>query len=85
MTPRNAPATFPTAMFPAWLLTVTQFIPSTWLVTGLQGILINHESIAANWQAAGALLATTAVGLLLSVKLFRWEKEEKMRPADPMS
>jgi imidazolonepropionase-like amidohydrolase/ABC-type multidrug transport system permease subunit len=74
-------ATFPTAMFPAWLLTATQFIPSTWLVTGLQGILVNHESIANNWQAVGALLATTTVGLLLSVKLFRWEKEEKTRPA----
>ena len=74
-------ATFPTAMFPNWLLIVTQFLPSTWLVTGLQGILARHESISNNWQAVGALLATTVVGLLLSVKLFRWEKEEKMRPS----
>ena len=27
------------------------------------------------------MILTTAVGLLLCVKLFRWEKEEKMRPA----
>ncbi len=74
-------ATFPIAMFPDWLLTATQFIPSTWLVTGLQGILMRQESIVDNWQAVGALLATTVVGLLLSVKLFRWEKEEKIRPA----
>ncbi|MES1262112.1 MAG: ABC transporter permease, partial [Acidobacteriota bacterium] len=73
--------TFPTSMFPVWLLTATQFIPSTWLVTGLQGILLRQESLAANWQAAGALLLTTFVGLLLGVKLFRWEKEEKMRPS----
>ncbi len=32
--------TFPTAMFPNWLLTVTQFIPATWLMTGLQGIML---------------------------------------------
>ena len=74
-------ATFPSSMFPNWLLIATQFIPATWLVTGLQGILLRHESLATNWQAVGALLLTTVVGLLLSVKLFRWEKEEKMRPA----
>jgi len=74
-------ATLPTSMFPLWLLTATQFIPSTWLVTGLQGILIRQETLASNWQAVGALLLTTVVGLLLCVKLFRWEKEEKMRPS----
>jgi imidazolonepropionase-like amidohydrolase/ABC-type multidrug transport system permease subunit len=74
-------ATFPASMFPAWLLTVTQFIPATYLVTGMQGILLRHESLASNWQSVGALVLTAVIGLLLSVKLFRWEKEEKMRPA----
>ena len=74
-------ATFPASMFPNWLLTVTQFIPATYLVTGMQGILMRHESLAANWQSVGALVVTAAIGLLLSVKLFRWEKEETMRPA----
>ena len=74
-------ATFPTTMFPDWLLIASQFIPATWLVTGLQGLLIRHESLAANWQAIAALSLTAVIGLLLSVKLFRWEKEEKMRPA----
>jgi imidazolonepropionase-like amidohydrolase/ABC-type multidrug transport system permease subunit len=74
-------ASFPTAMFPNWLLTATQFIPATWLMTGMQGIMLRNETLFANWQAAGALLLTTAIGFFLSVKLFRWEKEEKMRPA----
>jgi imidazolonepropionase-like amidohydrolase/ABC-type multidrug transport system permease subunit len=74
-------ATFPTVMFPAWLLTATQFIPATWLMTGMQGIMLRNETLLANWQAVGALLLTIATGLFLSVKLFRWEKEEKMRPA----
>jgi len=74
-------ATFPTVMFPNWLLTATQFIPATWLMTGLQGIMLRNETLLANWQAVGAMVLTTAVGLFLSVKLFRWEKEEKMRPA----
>ncbi|HEX4135238.1 MAG TPA: amidohydrolase family protein [Bryobacteraceae bacterium] len=73
--------TFPTAMFPNWLLTTVQFIPATWLMTGIQGMMLRNETLAANWQAVGAMLLTTAVGILLSVKLFRWEKEEKMRPS----
>jgi imidazolonepropionase-like amidohydrolase/ABC-type multidrug transport system permease subunit len=74
-------AAFPTALFPNWLLTVTQFIPATWLMTGLQGIIMRNETLAGNWQAVGALLLTATVGLFLAVKLFRWEKEEKMRPS----
>ena len=74
-------ATFPTTMFPNWLFTITQFIPATWLVTGLQGIMVRNETLAANWQAVGALILTTAIGFFLSIKLFRWEKEEKIRPA----
>src|SRR5580658_9710736 len=73
--------TFPTSLFPNWLLTATQFIPATWLMTGLQGIMLRNETLFANWQAVGAMVLTTVVGLFLSVKLFRWEKEEKMRPA----
>ena len=74
-------ATIPTAVFPNWLLVATQFIPATWLMTGLQGIMLRNETLLANWEAAGAMILTTAVGLLLCTKLFRWEKEEKMRPA----
>ena len=73
--------TFPTSMFPNWLLTVTQFIPATWLVTGLQGIMLKNETLADNWQAVGALILTTLVGFFLCIKLFRWEKEEKVRPS----
>jgi imidazolonepropionase-like amidohydrolase/ABC-type multidrug transport system permease subunit len=74
-------STFPVAMFPAWLKSVSQFIPATHVVSGLQNILIQNESLASNWQAVGALAMATVIGLLLGVKLFRWEKEEKIRPA----
>ncbi len=76
--------TFPTSMFPDWLLTVTQFIPATWLVSGLQGIILRQETLVQNWQAVGALILTTATGLFLCVKLFRWEKEEKVRPSSKL-
>jgi imidazolonepropionase-like amidohydrolase/ABC-type multidrug transport system permease subunit len=74
-------ATFPTAMFPNWLLATVQFIPSTWVMTGIQGLLLKNESLATNWQAVLAMILTTVLGLFLCVKLFRWEKEEKVRPA----
>ncbi len=72
-------ATFPLAMFPAWLLVVTQFLPATYLVTGVQAMLMRDEGIIANIQPAAALLLTMVVGLFIAYKLFRWEKEEKIR------
>jgi imidazolonepropionase-like amidohydrolase/ABC-type multidrug transport system permease subunit len=72
-------ATFPLAMFPQWLLVVTQFLPATYMVTGIQGMLLRDEGIMANIQPALALLVTAFVGLFISYKLFRWEKEEKIQ------
>ncbi len=42
-------------------------------------MLLRHEGIAANIQPALALVLTGFVGLFISYKLFRWEKEEKIR------
>ena len=72
-------ATFPLAMFPSWLLMITQFLPATYLVTGVQAMLMRDEGIMANIQPAAALLLTMVVGLFIAYKLFRWEKEEKIR------
>jgi imidazolonepropionase-like amidohydrolase/ABC-type multidrug transport system permease subunit len=74
-------ATFPTSIFPDWLLTVTNFLPATYLVSGLQGMMLRkgQEGLIQNREAAGALILTIAVGLFVSYKLFRWEKEEKIR------
>jgi imidazolonepropionase-like amidohydrolase/ABC-type multidrug transport system permease subunit len=74
-------ATFPTSVFPDWLMTITNFLPATYLVSGLQGMILGNgrEGLLQNGQAAGALMLTIAVGLFVSYKLFRWEKEEKIR------
>jgi imidazolonepropionase-like amidohydrolase len=72
-------ATFPLSMFPPWLLTITQFVPATYMVTGIQGMLLRSEGIRANLQPLLALVLTTFVGLFIGYKLFRWEKEEKIR------
>jgi len=72
-------ATFPIAAMPNWLQVVAQFIPTTYLSTGITAILQGHETIWDNLAPAGALLLTAVVGTFLALKLFRWEKEEKMR------
>jgi ABC-2 type transport system permease protein len=72
-------ATFPLSFFPEWLQIVTQFIPATYLMIGLAGILQHGESVMHNWQSVLALIITALIGLLIATKLFRWEKEEKLR------
>ena len=72
-------ATFPISFFPDWLQIVTQFIPATYLMIGLGGILQHGESVLHNWQSVIALIITALIGLLIATKLFRWEKEEKLR------
>jgi imidazolonepropionase-like amidohydrolase/ABC-type multidrug transport system permease subunit len=72
-------ATFPISFFPDWLQIVTQFIPATYLMIGLGGILQQGESVLHNWQSVIALVVTALIGLFIATKLFRWEKEEKLR------
>src|SRR5580658_4562068 len=70
--------TIPISVFPNWLQLVAQFIPSTYLVNGMQAIVGNNETLAQNTSGAAALLLTTVLATFLGVKLFRWEKEEKV-------
>ncbi|HJX25644.1 MAG TPA: ABC transporter permease, partial [Chthoniobacterales bacterium] len=72
-------ATFPLAFMPNWLQIVTQFIPASYLVTGMSGILQRGETIAQNSKSVFALAVTMLVALFIATKVFRWEKEEKLR------
>jgi imidazolonepropionase-like amidohydrolase/ABC-type multidrug transport system permease subunit len=74
-------ATIPIAIMPQWLQIVAQFLPATHLSSGLTSILRGRETIFDNLSALGALALTTVLGTFLGIKLFRWEKEEKMRPS----
>ena len=71
-------ATVPISVLPEWLQSVVQFIPATHVVSGLQGILLQHESLLQNWKPVSALLVTTFACTLISLKIFRWEKGEKL-------
>jgi ABC-2 type transport system permease protein len=68
-------ATFPIQYGPAILQVISKFIPATYLVQGIQSIMLQGGGFP--WTAAGALLITVAVGITVGAKLFRWEKEER--------
>jgi imidazolonepropionase-like amidohydrolase/ABC-type multidrug transport system permease subunit len=73
-------ATFPLNIMPAWLQVLAQFLPATYLYTGLQGILVQKDSLFANPIVLFALVFTTLLSTFLSMKLFRWEKDEVIKP-----
>ncbi len=70
--------TIPLNVLPNWVQIVAQFLPATHLMTGMQAILARNESLAQNASAVGALLLTIVLATFIGVKLFRWEKEEKI-------
>ncbi len=77
-------ATVPSAMLPRWAQTLAQFMPASYLVSGFQGIFFRNQNLWDNAAAVAALLLTTVLGLFLAVQLFRWEKEEKIRPRNKL-
>ncbi|HTA72495.1 MAG TPA: amidohydrolase family protein [Bryobacteraceae bacterium] len=71
--------TIPLSVLPSWVQIIAQFIPATYLMNGMQSILGRNETLGQNMSAAGALALTILLGTFLGVKLFRWEKEEKIQ------
>ena len=70
--------TFPLNNLPKWIQTAASFMPATYLKSGMDGILQNGETLLTNGQSVAALLATFAVGYLVSFNLFRWDKEDRI-------
>jgi len=68
-------------LFSPFLQVLSNFIPATYLVSGMQGIILNNDDLLKDWRWVVALIVTALVGLTVGTKLFRWEKEEKIRGA----
>ncbi len=71
-------ATIPLSIMPEWVQSVGQFLPATHLFSGMQSIIVTGESLAHNLTAFFALVLTLLVGAFIGIKLFRWEKEERL-------
>ena len=72
-------ATIPASAFGPTVRIVSGFIPSTYLVKGVNGMLLYDQPTRLIWLWAGALVLTAIVGWTVGMKLFRWEKEEKIK------
>jgi len=72
-------ASIPASLLPLWTQTVSQFMPAAYLVSGMQGIITQHESLYANWKSACALVITLVLAIFVAMRLFRWEKDEKLK------
>jgi ABC-2 type transport system permease protein len=70
-------ATFPADRFPPSLAIISNFIPATYYVRGIMDIIKDGKGI--NQAYSAALILTTIVGFIVGMKLFRWEKEEKIK------
>ena len=73
-------ATMPLEILPSWVQKFAGFLPSTYLFSGMQSMLLNGQSLWHNARETLALLATAVVSTFLALKLFRWDKDE---PAPP--
>ena len=74
-------ATFPSEKFPRVMQIIHNFVPATYLVQGMKNIMLKGQSLTEkdNPLAVLVMLLTIVGGGLISMKLFRWEKEEKIR------
>ena len=74
-------ATFPAEKFPRVMRIIHNFIPATYLVQGMQNMMLKGQGLIEkeNLAAAAVMVLTIVGGGLISMKLFRWEKEEKIR------
>jgi ABC-type multidrug transport system permease subunit len=72
-------ATIPIDVFPPILQGISKFVPSTYLVQGIKSLLACGLNIQEMWSFVLILIVAAAVGLTVGLKLFRWEKEEKIR------
>jgi len=71
-------ATIPISLMPSYMQAAAQFLPASYLNSGIQRILLRGESITTTLGPVGALLACMVLATFISYKLFRWEKEQKI-------
>ncbi len=73
-------AAVPYAILPPWLQAAGRFLPATWLVESLQGVIVRNDPLSRLSGPLGVLLLTGVVGVFMNALLFRWESDEKVDP-----
>jgi ABC-2 type transport system permease protein len=70
--------TFPLPMLPRSIQRLAMFFPSTYLVSAFQSTTALAEPLLKHWPEMLVLVISGFFGLLFAMKLFRWEKEERI-------
>ncbi len=68
-------ATVPFAQLPELVRHLALFLPSFYLVYGMQEVLFGGARLAAMLPELAALVITTVTGYLLALRLFRWDQQ----------
>jgi len=71
-------AAFPFPFLPGWVQSVALFLPPTYLVSGLQQLVVRNAPLAQLGPELLALAGGFAMAFFLSWQLFRWEPEQKV-------
>lgn len=71
-------AAFPAFLLPEWVQQLSRFVPATYLVEGLSGIMLRGETLADLVGPVVVLVVCAGVGTALSSLLFRWESSEPL-------
>jgi ABC-2 type transport system permease protein len=71
-------AAVPFAILPPFLQAAGRLLPSSWLVEGLQGVLVRGEGLRMLAAPVAVLVATGILGLGMNALLFRWESTEPL-------
>ncbi len=70
-------ATLPLPLFPGWLQRVAFYIPATYLVTGLQNVLVAGTSVMHLGADLLSLSVCALLAFIIAQQLFRWDPGEK--------
>ena len=71
-------ATLPLPMLPGWIQSFALFMPATYLVVGLERVLIAHVGAYAIRAELLSLAVCAGIAFAVSQQLFRWEPESKV-------
>ena len=71
-------ATLPLPMLPIWIQRFALFLPATYLVTGLERVMVARVGVTQIVPEIIALSVSAALAFFLSQQLFRWEPEAKV-------
>ena len=64
---------FPVDSAPAWLQPITRAMPLRYLADAMRDLMVRGSTLPDQWFNILIMLITAAVGLILSLRLFRWE------------